>query len=221
MKRCLILVEGQTEERFVKDVLSPHFEAMGLCPIPTILTTKVVKDGKNFKGGVTNYGKLRGDLMKLLGDTTALITTLIDYYGLPEDTPGMAGRDSLPGGRDRVLRVEAAVHADVGSPQHFLPFLALHEFEALLFSDHEVTAATIPAPEKAAELLAMAGGLEPEEINENRETAPSKRLKNVFPSFRKTLHGPTAAKRIGLEAIRSRCPHFDSWITRLEAFAMI
>jgi hypothetical protein len=95
----------------------------------------------------------------------------------------------------------------------------LHEFEALLFTDHEVTAATIPAPEKAAELLSISGGLAPEDINENRETAPSKRLKNVFPGFRKTLHGPTATKRIGLTAIRARCPHFDSWITRLEKFA--
>ncbi len=119
MKRCLILVEGQTEERFVKDVLSPHFEPLGLFIYPTILTTKVVKSGKDFKGGVTKYSKLRGDLIKLLGDGTA----------------------------------------------------------------------------------------------------PSKRLMKVFPSFRKTLHGPTAAKRIGLAAIRLRCPHFDGWISKLEVIS--
>ena len=213
MKRCLILVEGQTEERFVKDVLCPEFESRGFYLSPTILTTKIVKSGPNFKGGVTSYAKLRADLDKLLR-SGAVVTTMIDYYGLPSDTPGMSNR---PIGRaiDRVKHVERAIFDDVGSP-YLLPFLALHEFEALLFVDHETTALVIPAPEKASELLAIARGAEPEDINENPETAPSKRLKQVFPSFRKTLHGPTAAKRIGLSALRARCPHFDSWITRLE-----
>ncbi len=177
------------------------------------------QEWKNFKGGVTNYAKLRGDLVKLLRDDTALVTTLIDYYGLPDDTPGMSDRPAASPARDRVMHVESALWVEVGSPGHFIPFLALHEFEALLFSDHEITAGVIPAPEKAGELLAIAGGLEPEEINEHSETAPSKRLMKVFPSFRKTLHGPTAAKRIGLAAIRARCPHFDGWMIRLEAFS--
>lgn len=219
MKRCLILVEGQTEERFVKDVLCPHFESRGLFVFPTILTTKIVKSGKNFKGGVTNYAKLRGDLLKLLRDQSALVTTLIDYYGLPDDTPGMSDRPPASSARDRAMHVESTLFLEVGSPRHFLPFLVLHEFEALLFVDHEITAGVIPAFEKAGELLAVAGGLEPEEINEQSETAPSKRLMKVFPSFRKTLHGPTAAKRIGLPAIRARCPHFDDWMTQLETIA--
>lgn len=218
MKRCLILVEGQTEERFVKDVLCPVFEPRNVYLFPTILTTKLVKSGANFKGGVTSYVKLRADLGKLLSDSGALVTTMIDYYGLPEDTPGMCNRPSASA-RHRVLHVEAAIYRDVGSPQHFIPFLALHEFEALLFVDHEITAGVIPARDKAAELAAVAGGLAPEDINENRETAPSKRLQKVFPSFKKTLHGPTAAKRIGLEKIRDHCPHFNDWISRLESFA--
>lgn len=218
MKRCLILVEGQTEERFVKDVLSPELESKGLCLIPTILTTKIVKSGPNFKGGVTSYAKLEADLRKLLRDPSALVTTLIDYYGLPEDTPGMANRPNASA-RERVLHVENSIKEGLGSPSNFMPFLALHEFEALLFSDHEVTASVIPAREKAPELLAASGGLDPEDINEHPDTAPSKRLISVFPSFKKTLHGPTAAKRIGLGAIRARCPHFDHWISRLEEFA--
>ena len=218
MKRCLILVEGQTEERFVKDVLCPAFEPRGLFMFPTLLTTKVVKSGPNFRGGVTSYAKLRADLDKLLPDTGAVITTMIDYYGLPEDTPGLANRPNAAA-LNRVRHMETSIYQDLGSPRNFMPFLMLHEFEALLFVDHEITAAVIPAREKAAEMLAAADGLAPEDINENRETVPSKRLERVFPSFKKTLHGPTAAKRIGLDAIRSRCPHFDSWVTRLEKFA--
>ena len=218
MKRCLILVEGQTEERFVKDVLAPELGPKGLSPVPTLLTTKVVKNGPNFKGGVTNYAKMRRDLVKRLRDSNALVTTLIDYYGLPTDTPGMSTR---PKGnpRERVRHVENALREDIGYRSNFLPFLLLHEFEALLFSDYEITASVIPAREKAQELASVTQGKEPEEINEFPETAPSKQLLRVFPSFRKTLHGPTAAKRIGLSKIRERCPHFNDWLSELERYA--
>ena len=218
MKRCLILVEGQTEERFVKDVLAPDLLPKGLSTIPTLLTTKVVKSGANFKGGVTNYSKMKGDLLKKLEDSNALVTTLIDYYGLPDDTPGMSTRPNASP-RERIQHVENTLKDDLGYRTNFLPFLLLHEFEALLFTDHEITASVIPAREKTPELINIARGQEPEEINESPQTAPSKRLIQVFPNFRKTLHGPTAAKRIGLTKIRSKCPHFDNWMSQLESFA--
>ena len=215
MKRCLILVEGPTEERFVKDVLLPEFLPRGLHLSPVILATKVVKSGGKFTGGVTSYTKIRRDLIKLLGDSGSWVTTMIDYYGLPEDTPGMANRPPAAA-IHRVKHVEQSVLWDVGSPGNFRPFLALHEFEALLFTDTEITASVIPSREKAQELLAASEGRPPEDINENPATAPSKRLLQVFPTFKKTLHGPTAAKRIGLEAIRARCPHFNEWICWME-----
>jgi hypothetical protein len=40
VKRVLILVEGQTEERFVKDVLAPAFVELQMFLSPTILVTK-------------------------------------------------------------------------------------------------------------------------------------------------------------------------------------
>lgn len=217
MKRCLILVEGQTEERFVKDVLCPTFHARGLFLFPTILTTRLVKDGPDFKGGVTRYPKLRSDLTRLLADKTAVVTTMIDYYGLPKDTPGLADRPATSG-RDRAIHVQTAIHQDLGQPKNLLPFLTLHEFEALLFVNPAITAAVIPDSDRAAALCAAMNGLEPEEINETPASSPSKRLEKVFPSYKKTLHGPTAAKRIGLAAIRARCPHFDQWLTALESF---
>lgn len=213
-----MLVEGPAEERFVKDLLVTRFEPLDLHLTPVILTTKLIKCGGKFKGGVTSYAKMRADLAKLLGDTGALITTMIDYYGLPTDTPGMRDRP-VASPIERVRHVEEAIHGDMGSPRHFMPFLALHEFEAFLFTDPAITAETIPAPEKTPELIAISEGLAPEDINERVDTAPSKRLEQVFPTFKKTLHGPTAAMRIGLEAIRARCPHFNSWLVRLEKFA--
>ena len=42
MKRVLALVEGQTEERFFKDVLCPHFWGREIDLTPKIATTKRV-----------------------------------------------------------------------------------------------------------------------------------------------------------------------------------
>ena len=89
MDRVLILVEGQTEERFIKSILQPHLSAFGVHVEPKIVTTKRVKSGPDFKGGITNFGKVENDIRLLLGDTNAaLITTMLDYYGLPSDFPG-------------------------------------------------------------------------------------------------------------------------------------
>ena len=57
----------------------------------------------------------------------------------------------------------------------------------------------------------------PEEINDNSETAPSKRLLKVFANYRKLFHGLIAAKRIGIDAMRKECPHFAQWVEVLES----
>ncbi len=60
MKKVLILVEGQTEETFVKQVLSPYLNRFDIFIIPTIIVTKRVKIGADFKGGVPEYPKEMG-----------------------------------------------------------------------------------------------------------------------------------------------------------------
>src|SRR5258706_13649197 len=93
-KRVLILVEGQTEERFTKDVLGPAFWEKQLFFQPTILVTKKVKSGPNFKGGVTNFAKFENDLRRLLNSAVvALVTIIVDYYGLPSE---FACRETAP-----------------------------------------------------------------------------------------------------------------------------
>ena len=220
--RVLILVEGQTEERFVKDVLAPSFYNQQLFFIPTILVTKRVKDGANFKGGVTNFAKFENDVRRLLnGAGDALVTTLLDYYRLPADFPGMNSRPPQGTPLQRVTHVESAIAKHLGSPPNFLPFLALHEFEAWLFSSAEELPRALYEPGKQAEFAAIRASVTtPEEINERPEFAPSKRIQAMFPAYKKTLHGPTTAARIGLGKIRAECPHFNDWLARLEALAI-
>jgi hypothetical protein len=216
--RVLILVEGQTEERFVDTVLGPYFNHQQIFLSPRILATKCVKDGTKFKGGVTSFAKFEKDARSLLTKGGgAFVTTLLDYYGLPANFPGMASRPQRGTPLQRVEYVEAALAQHFGSPQHFIPFLALHEFEAWLFSSGEELPAVMNERQKRDEFEAICSSvMTPEEINERPALAPSKRILKMFPAYRKTLHGPTAAGRIGLEKIRAAGPHFNEWLTRLE-----
>jgi hypothetical protein len=217
MKRIHILVEGQTEETFVKDALASHLLARNLSLVPVILKTKRLKSGGHFKGGITSYTQVKGDLGRLLADSSAAcVTTMLDFYGLPEDFPGASTR---PAGTcyERVEHVERAFAADLLHPR-FLPYLALHEFEALLFTDLARCALAfsdvpevIPALQKHRDSVKS-----PEEINEGPKTAPSKRILEAYPAYQKTLHGPLAVLEIGLAPLRAACPHFNQWVSRLE-----
>lgn len=212
MGRILILVEGQTEERFVKDVLNPIFDNGELFLIPTIITTKVVKNGPNFKGGVNSYSAIKKDTQRLLRDSEAIaVTTMLDYYGLPSDFPAWASTGSC---YEKVASAEEAFAADINNDK-FIPYLQLHEFEGLLFSVPEVISDTIDRSKKAALKAIRAGFSSPEEINQGETTHPSRRLLSLFPNYRKPIHGSLIANRTGLEVVRSNCPHFNEWLTKL------
>jgi hypothetical protein len=149
---------------------------------------------------------------------------LFDFYALGEDYPGRR----VPPGKSasqKAEHVEEAIGADVNNPR-FIPYLQLHEYEALLFSNTDEIAnqfydpGTTPEPwsRLAASLRAVRSRFSsPEEINDNPQTCPSARLVQGIPSYRKTLHGPTVAQRIGMVTMKTECPHFRGWIERMEA----
>jgi len=217
MKIVLVYVEGQTEETFVRDALSPYLRQR--CEIllrPTLARTKRTKSGQTFKGGIVSYRQVRKDILNLLRDSNpALITTMMDYYGLPDDFPG---KDAPPVGTpyDRVRHLEEALKNDVGHPR-FLPFLVLHEFEALVLVEPEKLGTVLPQYRDRVPLLEdKIGSLPPEEINEGSETHPAARILRYFPGYQKRLHGPRVVQDIGLDRIRRKCPHFNEWLGQLE-----
>ena len=216
MSKVLIYVEGQTEEGFVNQLLAPHLVPMGVGVIPTLAKTRRTKSGPDFKGGITSYQRTRRDILRLLGDTSAaMVTTMIDCYGLPRDFPG---RSSLPAGScyDCVDYLEREFKKDIGDPR-LVPYYQLHEFEAMVFVDPEVAARALLQPDRAEQLARIRSSFRsPEEIDDGPTTAPSKRLQSVFPAYQKPLHGPLVTRRTGLAAIRAACEHFAQWLTLLE-----
>lgn len=215
-KRALVLAEGQTEERFVKDVLNEYFLPRGLALIPKVVTTKRVKRGPDFKGGITDYQKVENDLRRLLGDTDAsCVTTFIDYYGLPDDFPGMSTRPSGPN-RVRARHVEVEWERLI-SHIKFHAYLMTHEFEALLFAKPEEICTAFHCPGILTDLERIRASFQtPEDINDDPQTAPSKRITEIVPGYYKTVHGPMLTRRIGLNILRHECHHFNEWLEWLE-----
>lgn len=217
MKRVHALVEGQTEETFVRDILGPHLLPLALVIGPIVVAAKKVKSGGKFRGGVTSYQQVRRDLQNLLGDRGVVaVTTMFDLYGLPADFPG---KDRLPRGGscyERVSLLEEALRADVNHPL-LIPYLSLHEFEALLLVSPLDIGKALPGEPSMATLKRDIERFDsPEEVNEGPETHPAARIQKLAKGYQKRLHGPLITGRIGLAAIRERCPHFAGWLQRLE-----
>jgi len=212
----LILVEGQTEETFVRDILAPHLSSRNVYLTPVLATTKVVKSGPNFKGGLTSYNQVKKQLLRLLGDTeAAAVTTMFDLYGLPADFPDYKSRP-LKNCYAKVAHLESAFYQDINHSR-FKPYLQLHEFETFLFVSPKETNARLPGANILEALAQIKSSFDsPEEINDHPKTAPSKRLLNLFSRYQKTLHGPIVVKSLGLDQIRQECSHFNGWLSWLE-----
>lgn len=211
-----VLVEGQTEEIMVRDFLGPALQPEGIHLVSTILQTKRRAGGPPGRGGVSKWAKIENDLRLRLASTPhwVAVTTLLDYYGLPADTPGMSNR---PGGSaaQQVQHVERSMGEAVGHPR-FLPNLVIHETEAWVFAAAEQLAYWIDDDAVGVELKKQAdeaGG--PELVNDGPTTAPSKRIQRLYPAYDKTQDGPVAVAELGLSLLRAACPHLDGRVTRL------
>lgn len=148
---------------------------------------------------------------------------MVDFYGLPNTWPG---RNTAPQRAitKRANYIETELLSDVRqgmgdsfNPKRFIPYLMMHEFEAMLFSDCQLFADAIGHPDVASHFEAIRNQFDnPEEIDDSPQTAPSKRIERLVPGYQKPLSGTQAALEIGLASIRAACPHFDTWLIRLE-----
>lgn len=215
MSRIYLLVEGQTEEAFVRELLTPHYARIGLYLTPIIVSTS-----PGYKGGVVSYAKIKPQIVRLCRqDSLAHVSTMFDLYALPTDFPGktLAAYPSLRSGALKAQYLEAELLKDINE-LNFIPNLLVHEFEALLFAQPEKFSEWTDDAKVVSSLSAavLAGGA-PEDINDSPQTAPSKRVLDAMPAYQKTFHGPLIACDIGLDVMRQACPHFHAWLQKLEA----
>ncbi len=218
MLRLNIVCEGQTESRIVNAILGSHLAAFNVGVSAPMIGTP----GK--KGGAVTLKRLRENIRDcLLQDRNSYCTTFVDFYGIDGDFPGKkeAGRKSKLLDKQHVvchaLKNRLAQTLDEGPMRRFIPYVQMHEFEGLLFSDPSQLAAALGEQDLAKEFSAIRHDFEtPEHIDDSPVSAPSKRIQKIFPRYRKVQMGERAASAIGLPRIRQECPLFDAWLAQLE-----
>lgn len=195
----------------------------------SVLTSREQKTNYEHRGGLVKYQHARNDIMRWLKeDRQAYVTTMFDFFRIPADFPGyeeaMACRDHQKSARI----LEEAMKADIVSgldiknlEERFIPYIQLHEFEALLFADINVLKYDYLRPEEAASidrLYEETKDIPPEEINHGAETAPSKRLLHAI-DYTKGKGVSEWLDMIGIHVIRGKCPHFSEWLGKLQTLS--
>ena len=215
MVEVKFLVEGDTEETFVNRVLRSHFFPLGINPHPQ----KLGKPGHY--SGIVEYPRARDEILTTLRQgSVSFCTTMVDYYAMPSSWPGRQTAAGSP------VPIELAILADISAemgrdfnPVRFIPYVQMHEFEALLFSDPKVLASHLGLADESQVQGIRDQFANPEEIDDDPRTAPSKRISRLDPSYQKPYDGMLIAQHIGLDTMRAECPHFSEWIKKLEALA--
>jgi hypothetical protein len=222
--RVHIVAEGQTETNFVKKVLYPHFQILGITVIPYTLVTKYdKKNGRQYKGGIPHYSKAKNDILKCLEytkDTSVYVSTFFDFYRLPVDFPGYDDARKINDPYQKVEFLEKSLQDDIRKNDiHFLPYLSLHEFEALLFSNIDVIQNHFFDNDVTPLADTISQYQNPELINNGEQTSPSKRILQCIPEYIKPNDGVEITQKTGLDVLRAKCGHFGNWISSLENLA--
>jgi hypothetical protein len=223
MIRVNIITEGQTEETFVRDILASEFGTKEI-----FFTARSVETSRSksriYRGGLLDYEKAKKDILRWLKqDKEAVVTTMFDLYALPDSFPGKKENKKIIDPYKLVSILEERFFEDINAEKEcekrFIPYIQLHEFEGLLFSDiekiHEVMKVN---KDKRFELVEISEEFNnPELINQGSDTAPSKRLSNLYPGYDKITNGAIIASKIGLSEIRRKCSHFNEWLSKIES----
>jgi hypothetical protein len=211
MRRLIVVCEGETEQEFCRTVLEPYFAF-------SIDAPKIKKS----KGGIVAWE----NLVKQIGGHLregVYVSTLIDFYGIkPEHNfPNWEKAQQIKDKHKQLELIEAGMKKSI-EERHldnrhlFIPYLQLHEFEALLFSNKEELFRNISRTAAQALEQVFEEFSNPELINEHPDTTPSQRLKNNIDGYNKVVYGSILADAIGIEAMKAHCPHFAEWIKKLK-----
>ena len=212
MKRIYIVVEGQTEQEFVRSVLAPFFLKNGILSVTPIL----IRTSKTGRGGHVNAQHLMRTITVLLSSMKAdiVVSTFVDFFRIPTNMPEYEACTSL--GSDALIAdaLETALSKEIDDIR-FVPYIQLHEFEALLFSNNKGFEEYFSDEQAGKTAAVIDEFVNPEDINSSPETAPSKRILSIDRGYDKVLQGNLIAMDVGIDDMLAKCPRFSSWVCRL------
>lgn len=216
--RLYVLVEGQTEETFIKTLLAKHLEIYGVSVRAIVVETSRDAYGRKRRGG-GHWARWLRDLKRLTAEQkqNSRFTTMFDLYGLPKDFPESDACASIPDTTRHADALQDAMARAVDD-WRFIPYIQRHEFETLVLATLDNLAGLLADDdlEGLARLRVDIGQTSPEDVNDGIDTAPSKRLERCIPGYRKTVHGPLTLEDATLSFLKTQCPRFGRWVTTLE-----
>lgn len=213
MLEVKVIVEGDTEERFIKQLVAPSLRHLNIFIKPENLKGAVKFDRIKFYA--------RNSLRK---NSHVVVTTFIDLYALDTNFPEYAESKNILDVYERLVRLEKALYTAIVEyagcrPEQFISYIQPYEYEGLLFSDvHALSTVELAWVKKLTELNKVRSAYpSPEHINDGFDTKPSQRLDKLLsaPKYHKTTHGPRIAERVTLKVIEQECPHFRQWMESL------
>ena len=106
MQEVIVIVEGQTEEAFIKRVIAPVFRPQQIYLKPFLMSTS-----STGKGGAINFDRLKINVRNSLrGNSSAVLTTFLDLYGLDTSFPNYDESRNQTDVYQRVNSLEQALH---------------------------------------------------------------------------------------------------------------
>lgn len=216
-----ITTEGETELKFVKNTLAVYLSRFNID-----VFGRSVQTSTGFRGGMTTYNKAKRDICAWLNRNASgewKFTTMFDLYGLPKDFPGYEDALKKKDPYEKVRVLEEAFKKDIDD-YRFIPYIQLHEFEALIFADPDKLTLEFPDKEAAIQnLVELSRGGNPELIDDFPDTAPSKRIIKEIKAYEKnkSTSGPNVVESIGILNLKEKCRHFREWITKLEVISRL
>ena len=168
---------------------------------------------------MSKYSYIKKDILNIIYEKDVVVSMMIDFYRLPSDFPGFNDLKVTQTHQEQANLLETRIKKDLEDSQNqlfdnFIPYIQLHEFEALVF-------ASISGIDSLFERSEMDyNGLmnviqqypNPEDINNHPDTAPSVRLKKLIFGYNKVLHGIDIINTVGMAELLEKCPRFKTWI---------
>lgn len=215
----VLIVEGPTEQNFVKDLLAPYMLDRN------VILTAIILDKPGEKGGDVKFARAQNDIEKHLKQRLCtFVSLMLDFYGIKGDWPGYdesraaswhTHQQRAKIMNDATMDAVVKLFPTLNPIERFIPYISMYEIEALYFSDPAILAEKLGVRPKLIDAILHECG-EPEAINNSNHTAPSKRLGRLSDKFKKTATGIAIAKEIGIQKMRAACPLFDAWLDTLE-----
>jgi len=206
----VFIVEGDCEEYLVNRKIIPYLYLHVHAGVSWTMNVQKITTNRKLhaRGGNVSFEYLKADIQRTSRQNggNTYITTFLDYFRLPNDFPGYQTQN--------IDQIEKAMRYALPEIK-LIPYIQKYEFETLLFSSKDALSFVIDSPSGMKEIEHILNQFQNvEDINGGAETAPSKRLANIFP-YNKVIDSMLVLDMMDMRVILDQCPRFSDWIAKL------